>query len=374
MASGAYICLALIILCLMQPTSGETFLTITNAQWWLALSLALICSIPDKFRDNNFLIILGLSLTGPFCILFFPVALFQALRLRVFDVLIPVAMGTAIQVICLLQGGRSSQSLDPDIQHWLQNLYIFFCFGASSVLVVVASIFFWICAVFLIVKGSWEYRCLLVCAFIAYVAAMVSLWNMPAGVTPLGNGSRYFTIPYSLFVIGLLLTFSRFKKTSFVAFILLAIIFISTPHSLYRESLGFSAYAKLSSYQAHTSIPLAPSISSDQGFTFQVKASPLYVEFHDLIRTELGDLITSERVCSNKGSIAVVIDADVKAAGAAILEWKEDESIKRIKRYYPAGRQSMQLAFLKNDAPVALLFKRVELPFAKIYSARYLCM
>lgn len=352
---------AVLLGCLLQPHTGETFLSITNAQWWLAPALALMACFPQRFSSFYSIPTLLLSLTGPFSILILVPAWFQALKCKRYAIVLPLTAGATIQLFQLIKNGRPHQVLDPELTHWLFNFATFFSWGNESVWVQCAAGVFWAIAITAALRGTWEYRSLLLCGILAYLSALYAMKGMPAALSPLGNGARYFVLPYSAVILATFLNpvLSRWQ-TYIAALALLAIIF-TAPVRIHQQETYYSAYAKLSAYEDSLSIPLAPRIQNSPGFTLNVSAAQLpMVQYSPLLAGGTEDIYAvATNSCGGVRAVGFVVETNFPEAGYAAVRWKDsnDDGYASERRFYQAGPQRMQFAFTKNKKPVTVQFQ-----------------
>lgn len=208
----AVVVLAMLLM-VSQPHSGEVFFTLTNAQWFLAIVLAILLLFPDSnyggWREVMAVAILGL--TGPFVIIFFPALIFQAWFLKKWarqkNVLLVAAAASVVQLICILSGpARGGADILPSIGDWVKALETFFLFGSQSSGGVIAAVVFWcllFSALILDLRRSGEnYRSValafIIAAGLAYAAGLQAVRADLNFISPFGAGSRYFFVPYAL--------------------------------------------------------------------------------------------------------------------------------------------------------------------------------
>lgn len=354
-----YAALAFIIplLAIMQPHSGETFLSLTNAQWWLASSLAVIASMPWMFGRRVTPIAVVLSLTGPFSVLIFPVAAIQCWRHKRYALLIAMAVGAAAQVAMLLSNPRPSQELDQNIYHWLSNIELFFTFGGASTFVTTISVVFWVGFLISMIRPAAGSYALISCAFFIYAASMYSLKGMPAEISPINNAARYFVIPYTLIVIAALINMRIEKPLYVLPCIALVAVFIGSFHKSTQADMNYSAYAKLSAFERRIMIPIAPFVEGQQGFYIHVNNSaPKAATAANPVPLEDGRALIAKGICAGKRGVGFAADLTVNPAGYVTLYWKDDNDTeyKSVRRWYSKGSQRIQFAFPKGKRPVEL--------------------
>lgn len=370
---------AVLLGCLLQPHNGETFLALTNSQWWLAAALALMACLPQKFNSFYSIPALLLSLTGPFSILFLLPGWFQAVRNKSYVIALPLTVGAIIQVIQLLGNGRAEQALDPEIEHWLFNFSTFLLWGNQSASEIFAVVAFWAVALAVAIRGTSEYRTLIFCGVLAYASALYTMKGMPAALSPLGTGARYFVLPYTAVIVATFLNPALRRWQACIAGASLTFIFCSSPLKLHQVDTFYTAYAKLSRYEKTLSIPLAPPIPNSPGFALNVSANepPIMTTGTPLAGVWHGIYQVASNACPGVRAAGFVVETNFPAAGYATLQWKDgnDTEYSSERRFYQAGPQRMQFAFTKNKKPVNVQFQAPpETDSSQIGKSYFLCL
>lgn len=370
---------AVLLGCLLQPHNGETFLALTNSQWWLAAALALMACLPKKFNSFYSIPALLLSLTGPFSILFLLPGWFQAFRNKSYTIAVPLTIGAVTQVVQLVGNGRAEQVLDPEIKHWLFNFSTFFLWGNQSAFEIFAAGAFWAIAIAVALRGTSEYRSLILCGVLAYGSALYAMKGMPAALSPLGNGARYFVLPYTAVIIATFLNPALPRWQACIAAASLIFIFCSAPLKVHQVDTYYTAYAKLSAYEKTLSIPLAPPIANSPGFTLNVSANepPITPAGTPLAGVGHGIYQVASNACPGVRAAGFVVETNFPVAGYATLQWKDgnDTEYSLERRFYQAGPQRMQFAFTKNKKPVNVQFQApAETNSSQIGESYFLCL
>ncbi len=340
---------------LLLPHGGETFLNLTNGQWWLAIALALVCSYPKAFGPRSSLIVAILSLTGPFSILFLPVLLVQAYFARAYRIALIVSIGAAVQGWVLVHNPRPVQVLDTNLSDWIMTAKTFVGFGSHSALILLLSSMFWISALFVFFSGRREYRALIACGLLSYAAALLAFKGMPNAISPFGGGQRYFVVPYAMVALAALLHVEFRRGAKLYACIAIVLIFVFSKNKVPQADLNFDLYAKLSQYEHFTRVPLAPVISDAPGFSMIIKNDrPLS---SDSISVEVGDpgrIVVGKHVCEGAPGVGVSVDAALEKDGYVAFEWITDgeQAPHSGKIFYRAGQALIQFVFKKQSAPV----------------------
>lgn len=348
---------AIPLIALLQPHSGETFLSLTNAQWWLGSALAIIASMPWAFSNRSIPVAAVLSLTGPFSILVLPVATVQCIRHKRYALLATIAIGAAIQVAVLMNNPRESQVLDTNVEHWIACVVTFFTFGSDSMAVRVAASVFWAGFLATMVrpaKGSWP---LIVCAGAAFAAALYSLKGMPQILSPISNGGRYFVIPYTLIIIAFINNSYRASALNLITATSLFCMLAFSLHTITQAETGYRAYAKFSAFERSLRIPIAPINPNTNGMGVRIENS----------KPAPGITIAEAKIAPGMTKIADSICADNRAIGVAIslslpkgeyvaIKWRYagEAELNTVSRYYDAGEARVQIVFTKSKRPVDL--------------------
>lgn len=266
-----FCCLCVFFIGLL-PVASETFFTVTNAQWYLAVALSVFVLLEGgrKSYFSDYLLLATLSLTGPFSIILTPVVAIKiAIRKLKVDLVFygVFFLCAAIQLYFLLGSGRvASGDIDVNVLHWLDALKTFLMFGGTGG---TAAILFWViyCAGFIYVLRTVPANKYLqlsfsvalgLAALLFYISALWSIKQSPHILSPIGGGSRYFVPVYGLIFISCVLLFDGyFKLLSLVSLVILAIC-ASGFTVFQRQDLQFSAFSALSEVEDGVVIPISP--------------------------------------------------------------------------------------------------------------------
>ncbi|OZI32053.1 hypothetical protein CAL29_29910 [Bordetella genomosp. 10] len=344
---------------LSQPHGGETFLTLTNAQWWLAIALALICCHPSRFGARTLPLVAVMSLTGPFSILYAPVAAFVGWREKQWRIASVVLAGAAIQVFFLLTSPRAVGHADGDLHHWTAALLTFLKFGIQKPAVGIAGMAFWVLLLLSLYKTSVNRLMLIVCAVVVYAAGLYSIKNMPSVISPIGNGSRYFVVPYALVIACVALQVQQKKWIAILAAIFLVVPVASQINKRFpQEDRYYEQYAALSKYEPNLTIPLPPVIPGND-WPMDIRNRQVRdASNHSVLpaRVDQRTFRVAANVCGGAKGAAVVADAVLPVPGEVAVEWVSAGGQNHsARRSYPAGSDRIQLAFAKEDEPVQVM-------------------
>ncbi len=366
-------------LMLYQPHSGETILSLTNAQWWLALILAMICCFPTRFGPRCLPLVAVISLTGPFSILYFPVAAFIGMREKQWRIPLVVCAGAAIQIYFLLTSPRAIGQADGNIYHWITAIVTFLTFGIKSWVVRIAAIAFWVLLTVSLFRADMNRRMLVACAAIVYAAGLYSIKDMPSVISPIGNGSRYFVVPYALSIAYVMLQARRGDRFAIFAAILLAVPVANRINKNFpQEARFYEQYVALLKYESSLKIPLAPSVPGND-WPLEIRnqnvlnASNFAVE---PTRVDQKTFNLSAESCSEADGVAVVLDAVQSLPGPVVVEWFSPEvKPSSARRSYPAGSNRIQIAFEKEKAPIDIrLIFAAEGGEAEVSNVKVICL
>lgn len=377
--AGAATAIITVVLMLYQPHSGETILSLTNAQWWLALVLAMMCCYPARFGLRALPLVALISLTGPFSILYVPVAAFIGIREKQWRILLVVCAGAVIQIYFLLTSPRAIGHADGNVHHWVTAALTFLTFGIKSWAVRVAAVGFWILLFISFFRADMNKRLLLICGGVVYAAGLYSIKDMPAIITPIGNGSRYFVVPYALSIAFVALQVHRGERLAIFAAILLAIPIANRLNKNFpQEPRYYEQYVELSKYESNLKIPLAPSVP---GNDWPLELRNQHVQDSSSfavqpVRVAQRSFRLSTNSCGGAEGAAVVLDAVQSLAGEVAVEWVSSDGQKHTtRRSYPAGNNRIQIAFKKPKVPVEItLVFAMEGGEAEVSNARLVCL
>lgn len=222
-----YEALFLASLIFLQPSSGEVYFTITNAQWFLGFALG-VWFLMRKGKQDTFaeaFLVALMCLTGPFGVLLTPVLLlkfyfFNNMRPNKYLVIIYL-LCIFIQIFFIATTNRPSLPIDLNLANWVKAISTFISLGMHGWFKLLA-LAFWTFLFFLVIKSTQfkvmtkkqESAFMLMCyGFIVYAAGLYACKNAPHIISPIGGGSRYFWIPYAtLFTAAILLSRNKLDK------------------------------------------------------------------------------------------------------------------------------------------------------------------
>lgn len=358
---------------LFMPHSGETFLSLTNAQWWLAISLAIMACTPDKFGVKTIPLVLLLSLTGPFCVLFIPICLIRSVQTKRYSVVAAMLIGAIVQAACLLANPRPSNPAGWDMDHWADLSMRLFLFGKPNTFTCIAAIVFWLATIVAFRKADARYKALLACAVIVFVPAIYAMKSSIENFSPYSDGSRYFVVPYALLAIANFIFMNK-RRASTVACIALALIFASSQRLPHQDSRHFQYYAKLAQHE-DTLIPILPRTSLIPGFVMQVNPSaPQKIAGSDYQMVD-GSVVIAKNACQDNRGVAFAgtIDTPMPTRIQMVVKSGEKEAIEI--RNYAAGEQRIQLATTKRPAAADVIIQVNEaIGSATISDAYFICL
>lgn len=222
------------------PHGGEVFLNLTNLQWILASLLPILLIQPSGHRPALFylelVLVVIIGFTGPFLVLFSPLLIYRwfiynNFRSNLFITAICIPP-VAIQTYLISTSPELKQSLPTaELQQWLQafgnfsnglllgnqlpqylplsiSLLLLLLFGIATA--------FAVYKIKLVDPERFPFCLAVIFASIAvYVVSLIKFENSPSIIHALGNGQRYFYLPY-LFISWLLLVFVFVHSRNFI--------------------------------------------------------------------------------------------------------------------------------------------------------------
>jgi hypothetical protein len=420
----------------LQPHSGEAFFTLTNAQWFLGVALALYVCLPSpikrKWRFFEKLFLGIISLTGPFSILVSPVLALRCFILRDFrerkwEYLI-IWISALIQIGFVLTSPRvhGHTQLDHKIAHWVKIGFAFLTFGGTNIGVTACSMVLWLAISALIVRAivkkkaqpEWHPRFVLILMVlitgITFVAGGIGSPKPMESLTPIGWGARYFIIPYSLTFWSIAYA-TRNHSTSRVILLstlgAIALLSFKPIQRSYaqRPDLQWDAYAKLAETGRDVTIPIGfQSFEEIQypGWDIAVLGVPKSLkpipEFNLMPTAKLARATSS--IIVFKGNeidihvgngqaqllfkidpmhisdafIGVEIEVNRTSPGWTELYWGKDDNFserRSLRRFYPAGNVKMQFAFHRKHGEDTLSFHPlIGVGEVKLRAVRLYCL
>ena len=419
--TDTYLILLVLLAIGFQPHSGETFFNITNAQWFLAIVL-IIRILRDKYLSPtivNFLALLLMGLTGPFSVFIIPLILLKIflkkdIKANWFGYLV-ILMTAGVQICFMLNSPRLKGEFNKPIIVWLKSFYKFFTFGGHGI-VTILSFFFWVIFFYFTLKSIRnkselsdnffkDGMLILFTTALFYFAGIIGKKANPSIIiTPLGGGSRYFIIPYSLSVLSIPILIRPKNKVLILLLIFFLISSLQFPEGLkfmkMRSDLNFQSYAWLSSKVNNIIIPIYPQAEKFPGWYIAVNTSKSINSRSYKIPVHIKDVRKYKLTLRHKMNPGVPNNIpyfilkippkclDSKHIGFEVNIFRENEGWAKIflkkrgknyndgishKRYYPAGKIKMQLAY-RNKSYNELKFEPIEKSGAlKINAFSFIC-
>lgn len=384
--NNRYVSLLIPIFMLIQPHGGETFFTVTNAQWFLAVGLFIVIIDKEyKININNFILILLLGLTGPFSILLLPILFLNVFIKKDlkenFLKYSLIILTSLIQIYFMFHSNRVGGNIDMNILDWFKSFYIFFTFGTKNIFAILSLIVWLILFVYTIkffcdiCKKQFDENqingfLILIGLFIIYFAGLWSSKEFPLNLHPLGGGARYFVIPYILLLI-IIPLFIKHIRILYVILFLIFIIDVKQFVKIDRVSLNFQSFAWLSQYTQNLIIPIHPQwglsypewhiainskVSSKNVNIYLIKLLDVKVLNatieNGLIKSTNNDLqfiISLPDECKNSKYIGFETKINREKNGWSQVFYTDSANgfseEKSLKRFYNAGEVTMQFAF-----------------------------
>lgn len=387
----------LIILVTCQPHYGENFFNLTNSQWMLGTALSLWTLTPgEDMRRRPFLkalLLILLSLTGPFSIILIPLLLLKLVVLKDWNInklmYCIVFLGAVIQALFLSLSFREASigTISVSPWDWFLSFFQILMFGANTINLLLLSIVFWT-----VLASSFVYKLikkqdinknlfmptlLLAAALIFILAAQYSHKHNPLAVVALGGGNRYSWIPYALIFFVALWSTSSLRFVKILITLLMVAICIDNFHKVSSPNLQFESFAKFSK-QHEVVIPIPPQMQAFPGWHIhgspKKNDSPItgqilelgeeQFSFNELSSTpSKGELLLQANGndpylyfnhpinCPGSTDIGIEIHILRKTEGWIQLFWSESNSFvetNSLKRWYPENEIRAQFAFPSN--------------------------
>lgn len=412
-----------IILISLQPTSGDVYFSITNAQWIMGAALIIHLLVPTTTtepvlprgrinRCKEPISITLASLTGPFSVLLLPALAVRLYLLRDFNkhkiVYASVFSCALLQLAILTTSDRiHSNRFDSQIHHWLDALRVFATFGSSNWWVIGLSLLFWIILTYAFLTNCRTNGCSLYAkgnsstimtsmALLIFIAGAYASKVTPNAIHPLGGGSRYYFIPYTLLILSSILVPTKQKLPRYTLLFCLILICCYSFSSINRTDLQYQAHVEFANAKPNLTIPINPVSPNYPGWHIKANKSE---SFHEETENKViqPEVLDKANFVSNRASAymqdgvlvvashdddpqlfppATSICADSKYVGVEILVrrnqpgwaqlfWSGDDLFgrhKSLKRYFPAGEISMYFAFRHSARTLKLRFVPMSSP------------
>jgi hypothetical protein len=270
-----------ILLISLQPNYGENFFTITNTQWMMGATLSIItitCNCnnwPSSPRNIITTIIYGL--TGPFCLLLLPICILKFFldkdfrENRWFYLTLIACM--FLQFYFLSNSNRIGDFNNIiEIKKIIKSVLIILLFGAKNLFSILLALLFW--AIFFMVKSKKQYTQKF---FFTYLTIIIFIFcaeyshkEDPLAISPIGSGTRYSWIPYSLIFYLFILKTNERKFIQLFGTTLLMIIFLQSLSKVQSRDLGFKSYVNFLKYE-EVSIPISPQVEKYPGWSINIE-------------------------------------------------------------------------------------------------------
>lgn len=381
---GRYIALTFAILIFLQPSSGEVYFNITNAQWFLGFALGTYFILNDKPHHDYFdaLVLPILLLTGPFCIFLLPVVL---VKYFLFDDFRKWSWRLAFLVICslvqflvLISSERSADGgLSFAFKSWLDAVYIFVTFGGGEKAFPIAIIFWgaFLTQIYAVDfhHDKWAKKSiLLICYGLAvYVASLLSIRPVPNICSPVGGCSRYFWIPYATLFAAFAILSRGNKLLQFAAtyiFGIICLIYVNFPR-IERSASDFSAYVEYALIKRNVVIRLNP-ISENSNDVWKIDGNIVGGVKSDFVSKKIvfnsDGILISDQIdvlfvvfkkpdfCSKYSFVGVSVDVEREKPGQSQIFWSKDQfhgfgDKNSRTRYYVAGRVEVDFVFPNSN-------------------------
>lgn len=389
-----------------QPNSGEIFFNLTNCQWFLGGSLAIIVCVDSIERwRTGIIVIFIMSLTGPFSILLIPAiiirASFEPQIRKAYIAIIVLFSCSLVQLWFIFHGKRIYGEANKDITVWVFAFLRFLTFHAKNwpsavvsggiVSVIIFGINRYIYSIAPIQRSSplkgASLLALIVSIFFIYFSGLWSSKIDPLILSPIGGGGRYFWIPYSLSFFAISVILSMQTVIFIICYFLLSLECFINFSETSRDVMNFTAFAEFSKINKNFKIPINPLMEGLNGYVwfFETKIAPVAVQTigerlkvkvaRGVLKNEFRGTIT---ISANDGDPEIVfypiIDCGKskyvgvrfvvirKNSGYTKLFWLPSKSgndfsnHKSIRLFYPSGKSMMYFAFPYNPEGVSIRF------------------
>lgn len=376
---GVFGGLIMVALISLQPNSGEVFLNVTNAQWFLAIALSLYLLVNEQKEPPYWeLILLAIvCLTGPFSLLILPVFLLKGYISKDFKkrkmIYMIVLGGAAIQLIVFLTSKRVSRITNYeafiDISMWLNGLSKFIFFGGQdNKFIVFLSSIFWGTAGYLgyrslsasnasIIRDRNTAVFLILTAGIMFLAGVfisrgeLALW---------ASGARYYVVPYALVFFSVALIAYPYKYTRLILLVVMSAICLLQIKTLTRQPLQFFAFIEFAKHHRDIIIPInsGPKIKYPGWYIDSSVVRPAEIPVTPNTIYEIPHSAQETNWCPNSQYIGLEINMNRDTDGWVQASWSLDKDFSEqntLRRYYPQGLVDVHIAFPNTNGP--LFFK-----------------
>lgn len=364
----------------LVPSSQEIYFNLANGQWYLGAAFFLYFCTPNLPRPSlsELLIIMILSLTGPFSLIILPVLALRRFLSRDFQtmkwayIVVGVCGLFQLAVIFTLPKMAIENGFHINLYEVLTVLKLFLLFGAEKVFVVIAALLFWCLFAFclanvLLKKHDKNISLLIIYTLFSCATFMGTVILMSrdflSDIHPLGGCSRYFFIPYVLIFFAAISLIYKQKWQRAMMITLIAIICVGTLSKVERANLQWNAFSKWSEINSNLIIPIAPYIKEHPGrhvnpgkyfltgerpHSYSLNTSKIKLTY-DENSTSFYLSITDH--CIENRYIGLEINVWRKNEGEISVSWGENTHFNKddfLARYYPSGESTIQLAFFRE--------------------------
>lgn len=355
----------IVLLLLMQPSSGEIFFTLTNSQWMLGFVLVgMVFFDPAVTKYFKYTIIAILSLTGPFCvfvaaIMFLYVLINKTNRVKI-EFLILVAC-SLVQLFYISSSNRIGGSVENSAFDWSVAFVRFIMFGIRYDLLYFAMIgFFW--AGFVVLCRRQKIDLLsssdlntpeakaLFTGLLFFLASLFMSTDSIVLLSSTGPGSRYYWIPYSSFIIYFGLKVKDCKYEKYLLISILLAIFVIQEQTIIKEKMYYNSYLKFASYE-DIKIPINPMTNKYPGW--HIDSSLLGIDKNSRCKRVLVyDAIYGGYECeyeSISNDVGIIVEVSNYMGGVATINVKEagGKDVK-LKRYFEPLSSKLYFAYTKT--------------------------
>lgn len=400
-------CFSLLVVAL-QPNIGENYFNITNSQWLLAVVLVITMISEDGIERRNItelITVVVCGLTGPFCIVFLPVALWDKFFWRrSFQLKHKLLMlCAAIQFFLLISGNRLSQpTADSNPWDWALAFQQIAFFNAGDRYTFFCALIFWVTTISYFFFSKMELaaekvrilQLLWLASGLLVLSAMYVFKDHPTAIVALGSGSRYSFVPVILTCFAAFVVCERNRAVSCLvgaSVFLIGIWNFSVPTRL---DLRFGPFAKFAAV-ADVSIPLSPQWGPVPN-AWDIKSAPGYSReaprrmneirlvlqqstvvngtsfvrdgrfFVAAVNNDIQVYFSQRLMCKKDSDVAVEFNVNRKDGGWLQLFWasahQDFTERNSMRRWYPSGHTLVQFAFSTDGFPIYLRFDPSETP------------
>jgi hypothetical protein len=378
------------ILSIAQPNSGEVFFTITNAQWMLGCTLALLIISDTNLKSSRTLslTLVFVSLTGPFSLIFSPLVFMRLFFHK--DFRNYTGFYTIILTCALLQGLTiflsqriTKTHLDTNYEHWINAIFVFASFGSENILSNLASLVFWISLIHTtstrifakniklnddkveVIQSTKNGDTLyfFTAILLIYGTSLIANMNAPHIINPLGGGDRYFFIPYFLLIFFSFLAAKQNARALSLTIISLTVLCYINFTPIHRSNMQYASFTALSKTINNVAIPINPLTNSFPSWSIlpllnSEASSPRKIEknleiansilinvnkYNNQLLSSTSDpniIFNIKGQCDGSEHIGINVNLVRNTQDIVQLFWSRDltfSEIQSMKRFYPAG-------------------------------------